>query len=382
MHGSARLTTLPGQHMTQAEKVLCNTHYCLLQNPDRKCRMNAVKEYAFKWGVSTSFLHSLLADAKTNTTALRRSKIKRDTKYMDMPEVDEIFMNVLTYRTRSKVSIETPTARFNEKTTGRAVNASMVRRKLKDIRARKVKRVYVQQLSPSNEAARFQMASENIKNRWVHHYDLDEKWFFVVTCDQWVWVCDDRMTPEEIMAIKNVPVRSKRFITKVMFLTVVGRPCKIINSDGKVYIRRCSQPYKAKKKSKYHERGDWYEKDCTVTGKYFIALCSEICAAITDLYASWDEDVYGPKPVVTVQIDGAGPHRAEATEAALKKMGRACSPQVVWWRQAAQCPQVKRHAFIRWRFLAPNTAQAFAFLLFSFPAEMCMCLYGCLCSAT
>ena len=382
MYGSERLTTLPGQHMTQAEKVLCNTHYCLLQYPDRKCRMNSVKEFAFKWGVSTSFLHSLLADAKTNTQALRRSKIKRDTKYMDMPEVDEIFMNVLTYRTRSKVSIETLTARFNEKTTGRAVNASMVRRKLKDIRARKVKRVYVQQLSPSNEAARFQMASENIKNRWVHHYDLDEKWFFVVTCDQWVWVCDDRMTPEEIMAIKNVPVRSKRFITKVMFLTVVGRPCKIINSDGKVYIRRCSQPYKAKKKSKYHERGEWYEKDCTVTGSYFIALCREICAAITDLYASWDEDVYGPKPVVTVQIDGAGPHRAEATEAALKKMGRACSPQVVWWRQAAQCPQVKRHAFIRRRFLAPNTAQAFAFLLFSSPAEMCMCLYGCLCSAT
>ena len=38
-----------------------------------------------------------------------------------------------------------------------------------------------------------------------------------------------------------------------MFLTVVGRPIPELDHDGKLYIRRCSRPYKAKKTSKYHE---------------------------------------------------------------------------------------------------------------------------------
>jgi hypothetical protein len=54
-------------------------------------------------------------------------------------------------------------------------------------------------------------------------------------------------------AIKNIPVRSKRYITKVMFLTVVGRPIPELDHDGKLYIRRCSRPHTAKRPSKYHE---------------------------------------------------------------------------------------------------------------------------------
>ena len=57
-----------------------------------------------------------------------------------------------------------------------------------------------------------------------------------------------------LQAIKNIPVRSKRYITKVMFLTVVGRPVPELDHDGKLYIRRCSRPYTAQKRSKHHEK--------------------------------------------------------------------------------------------------------------------------------
>ena len=61
------------------------------------------------------------------------------------------------------------------------VSIASVRRKLKRMKARKVKRVHVQQFSPGNQHARFVMACENVKNRWVNHFDLDEKWFYVVS---------------------------------------------------------------------------------------------------------------------------------------------------------------------------------------------------------
>ena len=60
--------------------------------------------------------------------------------------------------------------------------------------------------------------------------------------------------PHMLQAIKNIPVRSKRYITKVMFLTVVGRPVPELDHDGKLYIRRCSRPYTAQKRSKHHEK--------------------------------------------------------------------------------------------------------------------------------
>ena len=88
-------------------------------------------------------------------------------------------------------------------------------------------------------------------------------------------------------------------------------------------------------------QGDVYEKDCTVDGGFFLRLCEEICEAVQQLYAGWDVEKHGPRPeTVTVQIDGAGPHRSKAVEDALDVLGRACEPRVIWWRQAAQCPQV------------------------------------------
>lgn len=175
----------------------------------------------------------------------------------------------------------------------------------------------------------------------MNHFDLDEKWFYVVSTNGWVWVCEDRMTKQDIEDLKNIPVRSKRYVTKVMFITVVGRPIPELEFDGKLYIKRCSAPKIALRNSKYHKKDDVYEKDCNVTGKFFIARCKEIVVAIEDLYSRWDVAVHGPCPEeVVVQIDGAGPHRAQHVENELARIGNEATPRVVFWRQAAQCPQV------------------------------------------
>ena len=80
------------------------------------------------------------------------------------------------------------------------------------------------------------MASENKNNGRNHHFELDKKWFYVATGNVWCWVGEDIMTKQDIEIIKNIPVRSKRYITKVMYLTVVSRPIKELDFDGKLYI--------------------------------------------------------------------------------------------------------------------------------------------------
>ena len=141
-----------------------------------------------------------------------RKKPDRGVRFLDQPEMDALFWKSLIAGTRKKTSIEALTARFNKNNiNGKDISCASIGRKLKQEKCRKVKRVYVQQLSPGNEAARFQMASEQIGNRWKHHFDLDEKWFFVVSTERFVWVCDDRMTKAEIEASSLAVSYSKIF---------------------------------------------------------------------------------------------------------------------------------------------------------------------------
>jgi hypothetical protein len=200
-YGIRRFETFAPQWISKNERVRCAVEFCLIQNPYGNCKHNEVKAFAWSWGMSRGALYVLIADAKKSRQGLARQKPKRGVRYLDQPEMDALFWQSLIAGTRKKTSIEALTARFNKNNPKyKDISCASIARKLKQEKCRKVKRVYVQQLSPGNEAARFQMASEQIGNRWKHHFDLDEKWFFVVSTERFVWVCDDRMTKAEIEA--------------------------------------------------------------------------------------------------------------------------------------------------------------------------------------
>ena len=200
-YGIRRFETVFPQWISKNERIKCAVEFCLLQNPYGKCKANEVKAFAWSWGMSRGTLYELLATAKKSRQGMIRKKPDRGVRFLDQPEMDALFWKSLIAGTRKKTSIEALTARFNKNNTdGKDISCASIARKLKQEKCRKVKRVYVQQLSPGNEAARFQMASEQIDNRWKHHFDLDEKWFFVVSTERFVWVCDDRMTKAEIEA--------------------------------------------------------------------------------------------------------------------------------------------------------------------------------------
>ena len=327
-----------------------------MSTPDKRNTKFTVKLLGHHWGVRAEYIQFILRKAKQSKQGFKHNPIRR-VKMIDDKTVHELFVQCLKRQVRRRTSVEALTARFNKLHLGKDVGSSSIARWLKHVKARKVKRVMVQQLSPGNIHARFLMASENKDNRWNHHFDLDEKWFYVATGNGWCWVSDDVMTKADIELIKNIPVRSKRYITKVMYLTVVSRPIVELDFDGKLYITRCSRPYKAKRPSKYHNKGDIYEKDCNVTGKFFLEKCKEVMAAITELYKDWDVTAHGPLPTVTVQIDGAGPHRAQWVEDELNRLGHENVPHIVWWRQAAQCPQSNMNDLAVYNHLAAEAAR-------------------------
>lgn len=56
--------------------------------------------------------------------------------------------------------------------------------------------------------------------RWDNWVDVDEKWFYVVSLKGFVWFLPDYM---DLSAVQ-LPVQSKRYIQKIMFLCAVAKP--------------------------------------------------------------------------------------------------------------------------------------------------------------
>lgn len=62
--------------------------------------------------------------------------------------------------------------------------------------------------------------------RWDNWIDIDEKWFYVVCLKGFVWYLPDYMD----LSTVQLPVESKRYIQKIMFLCAVAKP--IYDDDG------------------------------------------------------------------------------------------------------------------------------------------------------
>lgn len=98
---------------------------------------------------------------------------------------------------------------------------------------------------------------------------IDEKWFFMTKTSQKYYLTED----EE-------PYRtcqSKRFITKIMFLGVVGRPVFSDDGevlwDGKVGIFPLVESVEAKRKSKIGRQVLWKPNQCAVLQKKCLKTC-------------------------------------------------------------------------------------------------------------
>jgi hypothetical protein len=178
-------------------------------------------------------------------------------------------------------------------------------------------------------------ATGQLKNRWHYHFDIDEKLFYCKTANGYVWTLPDHMTEAEQNAIKTKKVWSKRYITKVMIMTAVGRPVHkdLLDFSGKLYIGRCSVPCTAKKDSANHKAGETYDHDCNVNGELYISMVKKMLTRMSAVFKAQ------PNAVITIQHDGVGPHRSLYAENEVQRLGDRNVPMVLFTRQDPQSPE-------------------------------------------
>ena len=134
---------------------------------------------------------------------------------------------------------------------------------------------------------------DNLRDDWkkIAWIDIDEKWFYMRTRKKKKLHSEQKET--------KTAIKSKRFIEKVMGLCAVGRPQG--DFDGIIGIYRCSEKRRAKRNSKFHARGEWYEVDCEVNGEMFRRMVeTRLIPDIQCKLLGYD--------CVYVQLDGARAH--------------------------------------------------------------------------
>ena len=107
-------------------------------------------------------------------------------------------------------------------------------------RWREVGKGYRPHLTEDHRRRRVQFAQANRQNRWHKHVDIDEKWFYATSMRRKLKVPLGEKRP-------TIPVKSKRFIPKVMVLTAIARPSSKHNFDGKVGCWRVCERREAKR---------------------------------------------------------------------------------------------------------------------------------------
>ena len=106
-------------------------------------------------------------------------------------------------------------------------------------------------------ASRLSWATRNKKNKWRRHVDLDEKWFYVYSHSGKLKLPPGVDKP-------RTPIKSKRFIGKVMMLLGIARPEPKQGFDGKVCALRVTKMHVCKKRTEFPRgSGEWYETRAT-----------------------------------------------------------------------------------------------------------------------
>ena len=344
--GSARDPngTVPPHHPSLQENVRCSLQYAALTTRKQRktsARCEGVTALAWRWGVSIKQPRRYWIKNMFGKNIYRLKRLPCLDRIMDNPHLEQVLIGILKTK-KGRVSIRRTTKLFQEK-SGVNVSMSTLLRKLHEMKAIVTKQQYVPMLTPVHKPTRYFYGGKLLRERFRYWVDIDEKWFFVVRCRGWVWILPDHMDPD---TCRRLPVQSKRYITKVMFLTAVARP--IFDSDGKCIFdgkvgmwRVCDYAQRKRnytgKRLQYKE-GDWYVKDASMGAVKYVEMVTELLLpaieAIRVKY--WFPLANGSPFVITVQHDGAPGHRADGIERSLNAAFAAIG--AVFRRQPPKSP--------------------------------------------
>lgn len=156
---------------------------------------------------------------------------------------------------------------------------------------------------------------------------IDEKNFYAFSAKGRTAYMPPGVDPKPLYAL------SKTQIPWVMFLGAVAAPREDKGFDGKIGLWHVGEEKEAKRRSKYHERGDVYMVNINMDGDVFMEMMTENVIPAILQKCSWAKKVI-------VQMDSAGGHRIGETLAALNKIGKKQSPKIEFRTQPTRSPDV------------------------------------------
>lgn len=179
---------------------------------------------------------------------------------------------------------------------------------LKEGRLKRVNSTVKPHLGEENKIQRLKFALDMLEpesdkfKEMFNMVHVDEKWFYLTKIKKKFY-----LVPEE--EIPHRTVQSKRFITKVMFLTAVARPRwdphRKTFFDGKIGIWPCIDQVPAQRSSKNRRRGTLVSKPFEVNGEKYSKLITEkVIPAIKEKWPVGSRNMN-----IVVQHDNAPPHK-------------------------------------------------------------------------
>lgn len=278
-----------------------------------------------RFPMSKKQYHKILNTFNKSGNFSRKSGSGRPRKFTSLMDTD---LKKQTQEAHYKGSYRGITAKFNKnKEDHERVSMPTLYRHIKHNGWRVVKRQTKPLLTPGQVQARYEWCSKRVHERTKVTVDLDETWVFGLELSGGLKMPPGVEPPAE-------PIHNKRYIDKIMMLSAIAEPNEKHNFDGKVCFTRISETVEAKRRSQDHDRGDFYEKDCTMTAPKFLEMMkADVIPAISGKM-SWAKKVW-------VQIDNAPPHVGKN---GLQLLNDYCQdlthPQVEFFTQPAKSPDL------------------------------------------
>ena len=220
--GAKRWATEPNEHLSDAERVKLAFEYADISFKDgRPAARGAVSKLAWQWGLNChgKCIRDNFRKGRYGKTIgiLKRTTLK--DKICDSFVIENTLIDILVKKKGRVNKQRLPV--LLRKQTGVTVSPNTIVRKLRELKVIVKRRRYCLILTPVQKLTRYYFGAAHSKERFRYWIDLDEKWFYCVRIKGFVWILPEYMSAK---LIKRLPVQSKRYITKVMFLTVVARP--------------------------------------------------------------------------------------------------------------------------------------------------------------
>ena len=307
-------------HLTESQRwQILHEYNRKIASPEPPTQQTIVNNMCNEFNISKSTMYRIVKEGKKSTEKIDFSTRARCGR---PPKLN----NATDAALRASLIEHSFDASFQELGAAIGVHRTTVSRHAKQNGWRVVKSQLSPRLSEFQMSARLQWAKTHVKSHWTAWIDLDEKYFQTVSANRPLKIPPSTTPPK-------VDVQHKSHVPKVLMIAAIAKPSRLYNFDGKVGLWRVVEEVVAKRKSKNHEKGETYEKDCTMDcDKFFEIMTTKVFPAIrTQL--SW-------APRVVVQVDNAPPHAGKDTIARLNVEGAKAGAgvRIVVICQPAQSP--------------------------------------------